>query len=164
MPLASFACSCLCAEPKPFKTKITGRFESSPIIFIGKAVEDTQGHPTITLAPGWSVPAINHRVRFMVEEAFKGVDGSTMTSNNGDGNCSYGEMEVGKSYLVYASVPPQDSPIFIGGCCNHSRRLAPDDRYIYSKREKHELVVEVAMLRELAARANKKRQDHSSSK
>jgi len=78
-----------------------------------------------------------------------------VVSNNGDGNCSYGEMEVGKSYLVYSYRTATDSPIFIGGCCNHTRPLILDSRF--SNAEKRDAIKEIELLRKLQTHAKRVR-------
>lgn len=147
------ACSCVCREGKSFKAAVTNRFNRYPTIFVGKVIEDTPEQKTVTIAPGHTLPVINHRVHFTVEDAFKGTTTPTIVSNNGDGTCSYGEMEVGKRYLVYASRAEPDSPVFIGYCCNPTRPLLADDHDVrITKNERRMQIKEVELLRKLATK------------
>ena len=148
------ACSCVCREPRSFKTTVTDHFNGYPVIFVGKVLEHIAERKTVTLAPGHEFPAIDHRVRFSIEEAFKGTTTPIVISNNGNsGTCGYGEMEVGKRYLVYASQPEPDSPIFIGGCCNRTRPLLADEHDPrITNQERRTQIKEVELLRKLAAR------------
>jgi hypothetical protein len=149
------ACSCVCREPRSFKAAVAQRFNSYPTIFIGTVIEATAERKTVTLAPGHVFPAITYRARFTVEEVFKGATTPILISNNGaSGTCGYGEMETGKSYLVYASQPEPDSTVYIGSCCNRTRPLLMDDPRI-TNHEKRAFTKEVELLRKLAARNRK---------
>ncbi|HTS10304.1 MAG TPA: hypothetical protein VMP68_32370 [Candidatus Eisenbacteria bacterium] len=53
-----------------------------------------------------SFSTANYRVQLRVKEPFKGLTTPEVVSNNGPGggvDCSYGKMEQGRDYLIYAS-------------------------------------------------------------
>ena len=80
-------------------------FANASVVFIGTAVEVTFQNGDDKPGP-YSLSAANYRVRLKVNEPFKGLTASEVVSNNGPGggtDCSYGKMEQGRDYLIYAS-------------------------------------------------------------
>lgn len=79
-------------------------FADSDAIFLGRVSEieeiwRPEGEGRRSDEPAWP----ERRVRFVIEEVFRGVDGTEVevTTGMGGGDCGYG-FEVGESYLVYA--------------------------------------------------------------
>ncbi len=147
VPMELEACSCVCNDS--FKTWVSSSFKGSTAVFIGRVLEVKLERRVVTMAPGHTFPALNYKARFGVEEPFKGVTENSIWADTGDGDCSPGELHVGKQYLIYAYRPTPDGNLFVGSCCNRSHEMS---NQWYSKAEKKEHIKEIKLLRRLKTR------------
>ena len=115
-PTPAQACSCtnLC---KPESACIKESFKYAAAVFVGTPVEVVVQHLEFKLGDG-TIPTINYHERFAVREPFKGITTSYVFSDNGSGSgdCSYGKMDEGREYLIYADLVSEGSSIHIHGC------------------------------------------------
>jgi len=83
---------------------VEAALKDSSAVFVGRAVEVVLQHNEVKVNSR-TYPVINYHVRFAVNEPFKGMTSPYVVSDNGsgDGDCSYGKMEVGQDYLIYAN-------------------------------------------------------------
>ena len=87
------ACSCE-VTCKKASDCIRQAYANSSVVFVGTPVD-------VVLQDE------NYRVRLKVKESFKGLTASEVVSDNGVGggaDCSYGKMEIGRDYLIYATL------------------------------------------------------------
>jgi hypothetical protein len=63
-------------------------------------------------------PYTNYHVNFAVKESFKGITTPYVVSENGSGSgdCSYGKMDEGREYIIYAGSMSRDSVVTITAC------------------------------------------------
>src|SRR6185437_15406681 len=96
------ACSCVTAC-KSESDCIKESFKYAAAVFVGTPVEvDVQ--PREFKLGNRTVRSVNYHIRFAVKESFKGMAASYAVSDNGSGggDCSYGKMDKGRDYLIYA--------------------------------------------------------------
>jgi hypothetical protein len=92
-----------------------------------------------------TIPYQNYHVRLAVKEVFKGIATRYAVSDTGGpSDCSYGKMEIGRDYLIYATMSG-DSNVEFGGC-NRTHLLPPEDW----KRDRKRAARELALLRKLS--------------
>jgi hypothetical protein len=141
------ACSCanLC---KPESECIKQEFKYAAAVFVGTPVEVVAQPYELPLGPDHKIETVNYHVRFVVKGRFKGISSSTAESNNGSGggDCSYGRMDVGRDYLIYAQSVSPPSVVSIHGCSR--TRPFPDDKW--SKSEKKHQRKELSQLKKLS--------------
>jgi hypothetical protein len=115
-PIPAQACSCanLC---KPESACIKESFKYAAAVFVGTPVEIVVQHLELKLGDR-TIPTVNYHERFAVKESFKGMTTSYVFSDNGSGSgdCSYGKMDEGRDYLIYADSGSEGSSIHIHGC------------------------------------------------
>jgi hypothetical protein len=115
-PTPAQACSCVNAcksEPDCIKES----FKYSAAVFVGTPIEvDVQ--PREFKFGNRTVQSVNYHIRFAVKESFKGTAASYAVSDNGSGggDCSYGKMDKGRDYLIYAESISGGSALFIHAC------------------------------------------------
>lgn len=115
-PTPAQACSCVNAcksEPDCIKES----FKYSAAVFVGTPIEvDVQ--PREFKFGNRTVQSVNYHIRFAVKESFKGTAASYAVSDNGSGggDCSYGKMDKGRDYLIYAGSISGGSAFFIHAC------------------------------------------------
>jgi hypothetical protein len=99
-PLQACSCANSC---KPESACIKGSFEYAAAVFVGTPVEVVLQHREYKIG-NRTVQTINYHVRFAVKESLKGMTTSYATFDNGSGggDCSYGKMDEGRDYLIYA--------------------------------------------------------------
>ena len=123
------ACSCvdIC---KPESACIRTSFKHAAAVFVGTPVDVVLQHREYQLG-NRTVQTINYHVRFAIKESFKGITTSFAVSDTGSGggDCSYGKMDEGRDYLVYADSVSNGSVVDIHGCS----RTAPLDAGLWSK-------------------------------
>ncbi len=111
--------ACFCA-PSIFQASETAaNFKGASAVFLGAVVELIPTRTQIKQPDNSETVVVNYRVRFLVKQVFKGPLGSSVITDNGSSadECSFGEMSVGRDYLVYAySRPFAGSPLALG-CC-----------------------------------------------
>ena len=95
-----------------------GHFRDADIVFLGTVEDVTPKITVITQKDGLPYTITEYSVRFVVKERFKGAPSTTFTSENGSGtgDCSWGSMQAGKDYLVFAFALRQASSGSIGTC------------------------------------------------
>jgi len=128
-PTLLHACSCedTC---KPESACIKASFKQAAAVFVGTPVEVVLQHREYQLG-NRTVQSINYHVRFAIKESFKGLTTSFAMSDTGSGggDCSYGKMDEGRDYLVYADSVSNGSEVYIHGCS----RTGPLDAGLWSK-------------------------------
>ncbi len=141
--LPARACSCVDTS-KSEAESIKNSFKWAGAVFIGTPIEVTVQKRELQLG-GRTVPYDNYHVRMAVKESFKGISTDYAVSDTGSAfDCSYGKMEVGREYLIYATISG-DSKVEFGGC-NRTRVLPPQEW----KRERKQAAKELALLRKLS--------------
>lgn len=112
--------ACVCAGFSISQdSETTAHFKSASAVFLGTVVEVIPTQTRIKQSDNSETVVVNYHVRFVVKQVFKGVVGSSVTTDNGSSgdDCSFGEMSMGRDYLVYAySRPFAGSPLVLG-CC-----------------------------------------------
>jgi hypothetical protein len=138
------ACSCVDTS-KSEAESIKSSFKWAGAVFIGTPVEVTVQKRVLQLGDR-TIPYDNYHVRFAVKESFKGIttDYAVSDTGSGGGDCSYGKMEVGRDYLIYAMISGDSYVEFRG--CNPTHMLPSDDW----KRERKRAAKELALLRKLS--------------
>jgi hypothetical protein len=119
------ACSCE-VTCKKASDCIQQAYANSSVVFVGTPVEVTFQKGDDKSGP-YSFSTANYRVRLRVKESFKGMTASEVVSNNGLGggaDCSYGKMEVGRDYLVYATLDEKRREI-TPTPCSRTRQMNP---------------------------------------
>jgi hypothetical protein len=149
------ACTCLLPIVKrhgqyvrlTLSQETKGHFRDADIVFLGTVEDVTPKITTITQKDGLPYTITDYSVRFVVKERFKGALGATFTSENGSGtgDCSWGSMQSGKDYLVFAFALPQTSSGSIG-TCSGTRSFS---RETNSDEDKKRDVEELRILRKL---------------
>ncbi|MDQ3714277.1 MAG: hypothetical protein M3388_18960, partial [Acidobacteriota bacterium] len=92
-PAIVAACSCISSGP-PCQS-----YWNTPIVFSGRVVEITTPKSAEELYPKFPEKTI----RFAVNQAFRGISGTTVevVTGMGGGDCGY-DFELNENYLVYA--------------------------------------------------------------
>jgi hypothetical protein len=114
--IPAHACSCVDAC-KPESACIRESFKYAAAVFVATPVEVVVQPREFKLA-NLNYHTINYHVQFTVKESFKGLTTSYAVSDNGSGggDCSYGKMDVGRDYLIYAGSVSKDSAVDIHAC------------------------------------------------
>lgn len=138
-------CSCLDSS-KSEAESIKNSFSWAAAVFVATPVEVTIQQREFK-SGNRTIPYDNYHVRMTVKEAFKGIATPYAVSDTGSGggDCSYGKMEIGHDYLIYAASISGDSLVEYGGC-NRTHRLPPHDW----KRDSKHAAKELALLRKLS--------------
>jgi hypothetical protein len=128
-PRGAAACTCALGNGRP-----CANYWSAPVIFAGQ-VSDISDTPT-TIGQGANQQVYRQKlVRFVVEEAFRGVSGpeAEVVTGNGGGDCGYGFAKGGR-YLVYAFPGQQDKRLYTGICTPTKPldKAAADIEYIHN--------------------------------
>ncbi len=162
-PALLHACSCadLC---KPESACIKDSFKYAAAVFVGTPVEVVLQHREYQLG-NRTVQTVNYHVRFAVRESFKGLSTSFVVSDTGSGggDCSYGKMDEGRDYLVYADSVSNGSLIHIHACSRTApldglwSKPSPDSNWSEESRKsmaagQKALQKELALLRKLRSR------------
>ncbi len=110
------ACSCL-NTCKPESKCIQGSFNAAAAVFVGTPIE-VVAQPVEFKIGNRTFQDVNYHIRFTVKESFKGVTTVYATSDNGSGvgDCSWGPMNEGREYLIYADLISGDSDVGIHAC------------------------------------------------
>src|SRR6266852_908051 len=142
--LPAQACSCVDTSESEAES-IKSSFKWAGAVFIGTPVEVTVQKRELQLGDR-TIPYDNYHVRLAVKESFKGIttDYAVSDTGSGGGDCSYGKMETGHDYLIYATISRNSYVEFRG--CNPTHMLPPDDW----KRERKRAAKELALLRKLS--------------
>jgi len=129
IPTPAHACSCA-NTCKPESECIKESFNYAAAVFVGMPIEVVV-QPVEFKFGTQTIHSVNYHIRFAVKESFKGMTGSYAMSDNGSGggDCSYGKMDVGREYLIYAQAISGDSAISIHACS----RTRPLDAGLGSK-------------------------------
>jgi hypothetical protein len=110
--------ACSCANTcKSESDCIKESFKYAAAIFVGTPIE-VVALPVEFKIGTQTIHSVNCHIRFAVKESFKGMTSPYAMSDNGSGggDCSYGKMEMGREYLIYAQSISGDSAISIHGC------------------------------------------------
>jgi hypothetical protein len=110
------ACSCVNAC-KSESDCIKESFKYAAAVFVGTPIEiDVQ--PVEFKFGNRTIQSVNYHIRFAVKESFKGMAASYAVSDNGSGggDCSYGKMDKGRDYLIYAESISGGSAVGIHAC------------------------------------------------
>ena len=104
------ACSCIMGT-------VSGSYESADAVFLGRVVEVTEEDRGTQQIGSMEVPLTILWAKVEVEERFKGVDDRVVLVSPGDKNSSCTiDLQVGRTYLVFANRLPGDSRLATGAC------------------------------------------------
>jgi hypothetical protein len=108
------ACSCVDSS-KSEAESIKSSFKWAAAVFVATPVEVTIQQHELKFG-NRTIPYQNYHVRLAVKEVFKGIATRYAVSDTGGpSDCSYGKMEIGRDYLIYATMSG-DSNVEFGGC------------------------------------------------
>lgn len=147
------ACSCALTCKKPSDC-IKEAYENSSVVFVGTPVDVTLQNGDDKPEPH-SFSRANYRVRLRVKESFKGLTASEIVSDNGIGggaDCSYGKMEIGRDYLVYATLDEKSGEIGPTPC-SRTRPINPAEPVSELPEPKAAVGKELSVLRTLKRKA-----------
>jgi hypothetical protein len=101
-PTPAQACSCS-NGCKSESDCVKESFKYAAAVFIGTPIE-VAVQPVEFKFGNQTIRSVNYHIRFAVKESFKGMAASYAVSDNGSGggDCSYGKMDKGRDYLIYA--------------------------------------------------------------
>ena len=119
------ACSCE-VTCKKASDCIQQAYANSSVVFVGTPVDVAFQNGDEKPGP-YSFSSADYRVQLRVKESFKGVTASEVISNNGPGggaDCSYGKMEIGRDYLIYATLDEKSGEI-TPTPCSRTRQIKP---------------------------------------
>jgi hypothetical protein len=148
------ACSCevTCKEALDC---IQQAYANSSVVFVGTPVGVTFENGDDKPGP-YSFSTANYRVRLRVKESFKGLTASEVVSDNGPGggaDCSYGKMEIGRDYLIYAALDEKSREISPTPC-SRTRQINPGESATALPEQKPATVErELSLLRKLKKKA-----------
>jgi len=115
-PIPVQACSCV-NTCKPESKCIQESFKHAAAVFVGTPIQ-VVAEPVEFKIGNRTFQDVNYHIRFAVKESFKGVNTVYATSDNGSGggDCSWGSMNEGREYLIYADLISGDSNVAIHAC------------------------------------------------
>jgi len=115
-PTPAQACSCSNAC-KSESDCIKESFKYAAAVFVGTPIEVVV-QPVEFKFGNRTIQSVNYHIRFAVKESFKGMAASYAVSDNGSGggDCSYGKMDEGRDYLIYAESISGTSVVEIHAC------------------------------------------------
>jgi hypothetical protein len=97
------ACSCVDSS-KSEAESIKSSFKWATAVFVATPVEVTIQQHELKFG-NRTIPYQNYHVRLAVKEVFKGIATRYAVSDTGGpSDCSYGKMEIGHDYLIYATM------------------------------------------------------------
>jgi len=108
--------ACICQPAKP----LCQHYWETPVVFTGLVVYATD-------------ESDKYVVRFSIDEAFRGVEGTEITLRYGGASCSY-FFEIGERYLVFADRDPQSGDLSTSICSGTSPISAAGDALAYIRR------------------------------
>lgn len=103
------ACQCLELQPP------CAAYWQADAVFVGSVTDITPSFDDLES----SMRAGRRKVRFSLEESYRGTGGSEAVLANGVESCEY-RFEVGKKYFVYAYRNPEDNTLSTHGCSRTS--------------------------------------------
>ena len=100
---SSTACSCVDSS-KSEAESIKSSFKWATAVFVATPVEVTIQQHELKFG-NRTIPYQNYHVRLAVKEVFKGIATRySVSDTGGPSDCSYGKMEIGRDYLIYATM------------------------------------------------------------